>query len=375
MRAVLALAFALAVAGCGGAPPSSSGALRVAGARELGPIAFLPVIRGRDGGYSARFGGRSAWVFGDTILGAAAEDGATWRSSTASWTVDSDAADGIGPFEQRVDARGVPLQFVPYTAEENAFDAAHSGSPCPAGGDCGARWALWPGPVVDDGTGHALVFYQKVSARPGAFNFRTVGTSLATWTAPDAALVRPPVRPGALDPTLLFPDGEPGYGAAALVEDGVLYAYACALEYLTFHCTLGRVPVARALDRGAWTFFAGFAGGGRWDANFRAAIPTIDAAAGFTVHRSPHLGRYLAVYSKVVSDEIAVRTAARLEGPWSDEQVVAKGVAPDDRGANDYLALAHPELAVDGGRREYITYARPGKNFTGELRLVELTLE
>src|SRR5512137_2127541 len=75
--ALCALLFML---GCGsGTPPSGE----IEYTREIGSVRFPGIIRGRDGGYSAKFGGKSVWVFGDTTLESPAADGATWRSSTS----------------------------------------------------------------------------------------------------------------------------------------------------------------------------------------------------------------------------------------------------------------------------------------------------
>jgi hypothetical protein len=40
----------------------------IVSATDLGVLETTPSIRGRDGGYSATFSGRSVWLYGDTIL-------------------------------------------------------------------------------------------------------------------------------------------------------------------------------------------------------------------------------------------------------------------------------------------------------------------
>jgi hypothetical protein len=353
------------LAGCGS---SATGDVR-----ELPPLVFADSILSRDGGYSARFGDRSVWVFGDTPLRRAAADGHTWRSSTWSWTRDLDAADGIGDFQQVLDGNGAPGEFLPFTPDEAAFNAAHFNvDNCLS--DCGHRFALWPGPVVVVGA-RALVFYVKIDARPGTWNFRSLGASIAVWDDPEKNPTRPSLRPDQPDPTLLFPDGEPGLAAAALVarSDSVdqLYAYACESADLTAHCKVARAPVDNALDRAAWRFYAGGAG---WSTDFHDAVRIFDGAPQLTVHFSPHLGKYLAVYGVPLADDIAIRTADHPEGPWSDARVVGSGLPPSNTDVTwDYAMLAHPELAVDGGRREYLTYYRPLGGLDGEMRLVELS--
>ncbi len=232
---------ALLVFVCLGNVEARAQEVEVEAIRELGPLPFLEVIRGRDGGFSARFRDRSVWVFGDTPTNWPGEDGSSWRSSTWSWTEDFDARDGIAPFHEPVDALGVPGEFLPLTDEEAAFNEQRRGE---------SRWALWPGPVVwDSVSGRALVFYLKVFSRPtGPWDFYGVGTSLAVWPSPDARPVRPEVRPDAGDPTLLFPAGEPALGAGAVVVGDQLYAYACDCKNLRCPCILASVTLAGQLD-------------------------------------------------------------------------------------------------------------------------------
>ncbi|WP_437689730.1 hypothetical protein [Sorangium sp. So ce176] len=103
-RTMRAAGVALPCAGCGADAPEAA----VRAARDLGPLAFDPVIRGRDGGYSARWGDSSVWVFGDTTLETPGEDGSSWRSSTFCATDELDASDGLSSLTEPLDAAGAP---------------------------------------------------------------------------------------------------------------------------------------------------------------------------------------------------------------------------------------------------------------------------
>ncbi|WP_438007329.1 DUF4185 domain-containing protein [Sorangium sp. So ce321] len=370
-RTIGAAGVALLCAGCGGADAPEAA---VRAARDLGPLAFEPVIRGRDGGYSARWGDRSVWVFGDTTLETPGEDRSIWRSSTFCATFDLDASDGLSPLTEPLDAAGAPGELLPFTEEELAFNLAHFGplaeQECTE--DCGARYALWPGPIVaDDATGRALVLYSKLMARPGAFNFELLGSSVAVWERLDAPLARPEVRPGAADPTLLFGAAEPALTAAALVHEGMLYAYACACAGLTCPCLVARAPAAEATERGAWRFYSD----GDWVDGHDEAEPVMAGAPMMSVHWNERAGRYIALYSEPVSSHISLRTAPAPEGPWSDSVVVFTAEAPPNPEAWPYAGLGHAELAREGGRFEYMTYFRETGFLEGEIRLVELELE
>jgi hypothetical protein len=346
---------------------SSDPALSV---REVGLIADPPGTSGRDVGFSASFGGHSVWIFGDTFFADASADGYHWRASTWSFTDDTHASNGLDGWTHGTGADGKPLALLPHTADEQAFNDAHNGDPCAAGDHCGARHTAWPASfVVDPSTGSALIFYSKEETEPtGPYSFRGAGTSIATWAAPDGPAVRPVVRPDLADPTVLFPEEELTLGAAALVDGGDLYAYACPGGELTAPCTLARAPVASALDRSAWTFYSG----SDWTVDWHGAEPIFEGAPLMSVHKSPYLGQFVAFYMIPLTSNMAMRTAPRPEGPWSAEERFAEA-APAQDGNWDYALAAHPELAREGGRVEYLSYYQPGTFLNGTIHLLEAT--
>jgi len=153
----------------------------------VGLVPDPPGASGRDVGFSARFAGHSVWIFGDTFLAAPAADGYRWRSTTWSSTDDGDGSDGLSAWTHAVGFDGKPLALLPHTFAEQSFDDAHNGDACPAMQDCGARHTPWPGAfVVDPSSGRALVFYQDEETGPPLPQFRSVGTSIATWASPAA---------------------------------------------------------------------------------------------------------------------------------------------------------------------------------------------
>jgi hypothetical protein len=362
----LSAALLLAAVGCGvQAAPAS---LSVVEATDLGPIKTNPDILGRDGGYSALFHGYSVWVYGDTFLAKPNAKDFTLISDSWSYTTDLNAATGITGFRERLDEAGAPTMILSNTPAEAAFNAAHNGNNCQA--PCGARWALWPGAtVVDPVSGNALVFYSLVFARPGNFNFQSVGSSVATWQSfmsqPQRPTINSPVV--AAHPDLLFSESEPGFGSAALIRDGMLYVYGCGTPNggLDVGCRLGRVDPAQVTNPGAWMYYTGSG----WSAKIGNAASVFSGEGILSVAWNTYLNEYVAVYSDPFSNNVMLRTAPNPEGPWSGPTLAFVAMPPSS--GDVYDAQAHTEYDVNGGETFYVSYSRSTPAaFTSEVRLV-----
>ncbi len=358
-----AAALGVVMVGCGGSPPE----VAVREVRALGALAWDPAVAGRDGGYSARVGDRSVWVFGDTG-GRTPPGHLGYANNTSCATVDLDARDGLFPLVEHLDEEGYLLEFLPLTAEEQAYEQTH-GDPATCEDACEGV-ALWPGPLVHDPERRrVLVMYMKLYQRPGPLDITVVGTSIAVWDeALTGVATRPVVAPGSDEPTLMMRDGEFGLATAALVVGEDLVAYACDGEGFDKPCRVGRVPLAVALSRDAWRFYAGDGG---WVGEPSAAVELFQGAPMMSVHFNDYAGVYIAAYAAPAGNEIEVRTAPTPEGPWSDAGQVFHGREPL-AGSSSYGGLMHPELARDGGRVEYLTYYLEQ---TGTIELVEVSWE
>jgi hypothetical protein len=334
--------------------------------REIGLIPNPPGASGRDVGCSIAFGGHSVWLFGDTFFANASADGYHWRASTWSYTDDNDASDGLDNWTHGLGSDGEPAQLLPHTAAEQAFDDAHNGNPCTAGSDCGARETAWVGSAtVDPTTGTAWVFYQKENTDSNSYSSN--GFSIATWASPGAPATRPALRPELPDPTVMFPDGEPQLDAAAVVDGGFVYAYACPGGGLSSPCTVARAPVDQALVHAAWTFFDGTS----WSSDPKGSAMVMEGAPYMSVHFSPYLGKFVAFHMGPLDGHLRLSTADHPEGPWSGDTDFGQGASPPNN--FDYGLVAHPELARDGGRVEYLSYYQPGTFLNGVIHLVEIT--
>ena len=167
---------------------------------------------------------------------------------------------------------------------------------------------------------------------------------------------------------MLFQGDEMWLGGGVLVDDGFLYLY----ENHYVGSRVARAPLADALERSAWRFYAG---DGHWTTDRESATNLAVVTTGVSsVHWNEYLEKYLAVHGQPgPGGGIAIQTADRPEGPWSSSRVILEGEYTEE-GRNLGL-LAHPEFAREGGRIQYATYAYPLGLWAREIRLVEITFK
>ncbi len=256
LTACLGLLGLLGVPGCGSSGPPAS--LAVVQSTDMGVIGNNPKILGRDGGYSGTFAGNSVWVFGDTFLANPNAEGQTLISDSWESTTDLNAAQGITGFQEREDSAGAPAMLLSYSAAEISFNTAHQGNPCQEQ-PCGARWALWPGAVVEDTARVcALVYYLLVMAQPGNFNF--AGGLAIPWrlgrTSPIFRSAPATIR-GADHPDLLFGQNAPSFGAAGVALPVDPTTDGCNGSILGSPCGSSVRRPEKRPRIGSWSFYAG----------------------------------------------------------------------------------------------------------------------
>lgn len=352
---------------CGGllAPVPGHPSACVNSLRGLGAIPRPRRHAGRDVGFSALLGGRSAWIFGDTFLPRRAADGLQWRSSSWSCTSDRDGADGIGAFRHALDPDGLALQLLPHTPAEADFNRLHEGhEDCMAGMDCGARRTPWPGAIVASEAGEsAVIFYLNMeTGADGEWDFRSVSGSVALWRDPSspAERIEPP----------LFGAEEPDWGSAAVLDGAYVYVYACEFDGSGKPCLVARAPLAKVTKRDRYEFWGR---NGKWSAEWRDAVPAFSGGSLFSVHYNAYLGRFLAFYTAGLGGGFHLRTAPRPEGPWSEAVVFGRGEPAVENW--NYALIAHPEFSRESGRVEILSYTRPSGFLEQETRLVEVRFD
>lgn len=274
--------------------------------------------RGGDAAYSVAIpGDRVLWLYGDSFVGLG--DGGENRSGRTMVR----------------NTLAVQTGRDPSTATMRFFDGGQ-GEPAaffPAEDELG----IWPGPASRVGDGLLLTFTRIRAVKTG-LGFETVD-SKATRVA---AAMGPPTtwtfEPVALPET---PAGTQLGLGAHLENDGWLYAYV-PIEPGRHDVFVGRWPLAalEAGNTGAMTWWSGSA----WapTADGAAAVAT-DVQTEFSVSA---VGDELWMISTLGfgAVDIAVRTAPRPEGPWSQPRHLYRPPEYGKDGVLVYSAKAHPHL-------------------------------
>ncbi|UDY34094.1 DUF4185 domain-containing protein [Dermatobacter hominis] len=322
----------------------------------VGPAAGHPLAGiDRDAGVSVPLrDGSVLWLFGDSSQVDRSGSLRYFVNNTAAWApadspnVTQDAAPG-----------GAPVRFV-----------SPVGTPwsCPADRPTRAMWPL--SAVRTDGTGQRDVvtaFFGNVCLGDEPLEIEPRGVALVRWTYDPADPPAGEPITGTVVTQHLFPVGHE-HGTAATTDGTFVYGYDCesppdgpGVEWPDRFgpCTVGRVPVAAAGTRSAWTYWNGAA----WTSNETSAAPVIAGSSGGEDPRAPVAsltvswdevhGVYVMAYSPWpgFTDRISVRVAPAPQGPWSDVVEVALPGCEDAVGRDGFLCYAgtvQPQLSRPG---------------------------
>jgi hypothetical protein len=379
-RSSQSLAITLAAAPSGPAPIPT-----VVSTDPMGIVMQNPHIIGRDGTWSALIDGKSYWSFNDTSMNAYNAEGQNFISNTRSWTDSLDASNGIYLNHDHLDSIGMPTEFMPFTATETAFNAAHGDkSGCSTTTDplCGESYAIWPGPIIpvpNSGTGEAYHFYDLILRGGPIVGWEFLGVGIAHEQ--NHVFTRPILTPGSTYPTLMWQASNGSatpttYGGGGMLQGNMVYMTGCDLQVaFGYHsCSIARVPLSQILNQSAWTYYNGTT----WTTNpAQAASLFIGGASGNTLIFNPALNEYMTIYPELYTNETGFRVAPTPWGPWSAEQNLFEGVPTiGANGANDYATQPHPEFQQQNGLVQYVTYVQDDTDlgFVGQnIQLVRVT--
>jgi hypothetical protein len=364
--AVLTPFFILGVAHAGENPPANP---HVVSVTPLGAVQQNKVIYGRDGTFSALVNGESVWTFGDTPMSVPGVLGNFWDDNSMSGTTNLDASKGINLNQDLLDSTGAPAEFLPYLPWEREYNYVHDNSHCTVK-PCGAQFAMWDGPVINDPARNRVLFYYYELYRgvPGMTGWETVGGGIAVYT-PGKGIVRPVENPNSKTPTLMWGPKDQEFNGGAMVVDNIVYSYGCAGAFLVDNCMVAKVALADILDITKWTYYAG---NDTWSTNPADAVTIFQGgAAANQVFYNAYLGLYMNIYNPALNNDMYVIVSNTPWGPWSKPTLLFKGETPY-KGSVNYTGQAHTEFAQGNGQIEYVTYAHPNGFLREDLPLVQV---
>ena len=317
--------------------------------RDLG-LQFLDNslrITGQDGATSTQLpNGDAFWMFGDTIEGPFEtirnHDLTEVLSNTASIVPAQDVSKGIQQFDylKSVDGKR-PRQVIQFdTAEDKA------------------KHRLWPihSVSVND---TIYAFYHKITMDPDVDVFETFelnGMGIARarigeyrferLTAPD-------------DSKEFWKGDEPTFGVFVEKKpDGYIYLWGC---YWT-GMFLARTRPESIEDMASYEYLV--AGPtlespetiAVWKKTFEPTAVLFEGVPNeLSVAYNPYLKRHIAIHVYHRENKLALRTAPRIVGPWSEPETFFR---PKMTSADDLFTAAkeHPELRGEQGKVLYVTY-------------------
>lgn len=113
--------------------------------------------------------------------------------------------------------------------------------------------------------------------------------------------------------------------------------------------------------------------GAMWNTGLTQAATVLHGPPrDLSVSFNEYLGKLIAVYSGIFSNDVWMRSASHPEGPWSAATKLF--TAPPPSSGNDYAGKEHPELAGTGDRSLVVSYARSTGTFDGQIRLSSVAL-
>lgn len=269
-------------------------------------------IAGTDIGFSFLHNGRIHMVFGDT-WGRGGVEGDDWRSNT------------MAVVEPHPEHGFVVVDAV--TGEDGeAIELLHSLK------QPGTEYTVIPhsGVSID---GRMYLHYMSIrdwEPQEWGYQHPAPNGSGFAWSDDDGY--------GWTKDELAYQSGDNPFTHSAMVEDGE-FVYMFGTPAGRFGAArLMRVPRDSILQPDRHRYWTG----AEWRDDVNAAIEVVPAPVGeLSVRWSDHHQRWLMMYLNDIDHTIVLRTAERLEGPWSDEQVVVS--------ARQYPTLYAPMMLPHDG--------------------------
>lgn len=300
------------------------------------------------------------WVFGDTIEGPfesirnlPLDDK---LSNTAAIVPRQDVSEGIKRYQFLTQPDGKRArQVVPFVDDETP-----------------AAQRIWPIHGLCHGD-QIYLFYHRISLIPGVDvfeNFNLDGMGIARAKIGEWKFERLKAHDGTYE---FWKGNQPTFGVFVQQQDGVAYVWGNLMTGMF----LARTTPEKIADLASYEYLTSAPTAAEpqtkpvWSKTFEPTAVLFDSVPNeMSASYNEHLGCYTAIHCRLRENEIVLRTAPEMVGPWSDMETIFR---PEKQDAADlfYAAKEHPELAREKGRIIYVTYV-DSRSYAPQL--VEVTL-
>ncbi|KAI9813219.1 MAG: hypothetical protein M1826_002535 [Phylliscum demangeonii] len=230
-----------------------------------------------------------------------------------------------------IQSNGIVAQFIPFTANEVAFEEKHD--------ENHGRVTLWSfGGIAEDtpASGRGWCWFE-IGEIFDDYSCKNLGTGLVrVHLDPDSGYV---TTYRSEDP--IFGPQEPHWGTFnTLVQGGYVYVWGSSNDDVV----LGRVPVEQALDRTAYQYWNGVA----YTSDPTHAKPVLTGFAQGQIYRSqlfqPGQGMdYVFIgVNRTGDSKVIMSVAPNLEGPWVDFWAILTATGIDYPDPYRYCMFPHP---------------------------------
>ncbi len=255
--------------------------------------------------------GRTAWLFGDTLLGTVSVD--ETRSVDTPFIRNSLLVQNGTRIETRMRfAGGEPTSFfVPSSADQ---------------------W-FWPGHGTVDGDQLKIFLHRFEQTEPKLWAWRWVGTDLASVSLPSLELTG--IEPAPSENGIL-------YGVSLLEEDAYIYIYGTADRNHPKEAHLARAPTGGI--QCPWAYYSGASWSDQPTAS--QSILTGVSTQYSVIHAGHHFYLFTMDGRNVFSNIIVVYRAAQPQGPWQGPLTIYQAPETNSQVAA-YNPFTHPQFSVE----------------------------
>ncbi|MDH5258481.1 MAG: DUF4185 domain-containing protein, partial [Gammaproteobacteria bacterium] len=316
-----------------------SESLNFGSSRHIGAIKKPDSVSSLQGGITLEFNNRILWVFGETRLNETNSDGYSTLSNSAAWSSDK-------PIDNHTELNFVTndmfelTQFIEYNNEERQLNAENTETILilPLGG------------FVKNEIGY--IYYSKQIINPVYLSQTYLGVGIARVESNgDVTRLSPdPVRYD--DPTLFWEMPEYKWGESPFVDnDGYIYLFSAidkgGLQGAT---RVARVNLATVTNRDTYVYWGGF----DWVTNEQQAKEIYFSGKYTSVNYNSHTKSYLAVYNRLLSNTVVLRSSKKINESWRTEVPLFSGVKPFIFSITD--VRQHKAYETENGKNILISY-------------------